>query len=375
MIRRTEKVKPNERTSAKDKDLCALRIITISLGICLGLTFFSATAATAGEPVLLPAEAKGVSSRIVGGELAPEGSWPSQVFVNPAGEYVCGGTLIEPRWIITAAHCVDDESVTAENTPVALGQKTAPFSNLQELTHIRVSPGYDSYSILNDIALLRLAKPSSLPTARVISPGQAALLQPGTPAYIAGWGTTCYKECSLSRDLIQATLQLLPDEECIIPYQDLFQSGKQLCAGAPNGGVDSCQGDSGGPLEVDGPDGRLLTGIVSFGVGCAEAEYPGVYTNISDHWDWLSRYLADSVSAPGKIRVRKRASLRIRNTDPDYSASLRFVAPGFRVSGCRQSFAPGQSCSLKVQRRKRSLGRLLIQNLGGITLAKVKLLP
>ncbi|MEU4349294.1 serine protease [Streptomyces sp. NPDC023838] len=201
-----------------------------------------------------------------------------------AGQF-CGGAVVEPTKVVTAAHCLSKEVLGANGVrdlKVIAGRSELRGSKGQEVL-VRdtwVNPGYDPVSNVGDLAVLTLA--SALPESYVIGlagPGDPAYA-PGTAATVYGWGDTSGRG-SYASALRSARVQVLSDEACERAYpgnsDGKYLSPTMLCAGDLRGGHDACQGDSGGPLVAGG---RLI-GLVSWGSGCGQAQSPGVYTRIS----------------------------------------------------------------------------------------------
>jgi hypothetical protein len=239
-----------------------------------------------------------MGSRIVGGESVSKGSWPwlGAVGLSARGPR-CGATLINDRWLITAAHCFkDSEKPCLYN--VRLGATNWLIDSDdnhvdRQIKAIYRHPDYDDESSLNDIALLKLSEPVSLDRSSYINaiclPNGGRSVKPGTLCMAAGWGLLSEKhEKAMQSEARQVGLPVLAfDDGKCGKYDDKMIRKGMLCAGYLNGGRDTCQGDSGGPL-VYKLDGRWYhLGVTSFGVGCARAGKPGVYTDVGQFLHWI----------------------------------------------------------------------------------------
>lgn len=348
------------------------------------LFVMSATSAAAEQKVEGSGTAWKGDERVVNGTPAPEGSWPSMALIRTNGSF-CGGTLIAPSWVLSAAHCfsefLEGETDVSETT-VAVGSTSYYGAPEQAVSGVFPNKGYSGFDSDNDIALIRLESPSSQPAQAFATSNDEALYAPDTTGFIAGWGTTCYRSCSWSRELLQASVTLRSFEMCEGIYNSAGYpfASNSICAGGGLRTSDTCQGDSGGPLLANGPSGRVLIGIVSWGIGCGMEEFPGVYTKVANYTSWIGDTALDRVNAPRQVRVRRTSTIVVRNQSslalPATVASS--VGGSFQVkrTTCRQPVPFGASCSVTVKdgiTKKGNRGTLVLQSAAGATVARVKL--
>ena len=283
------------------------------------------TAIVAGDALATDA-----SPRIVGGADASITTYPWQAAVlfssaqkpgkSAQQRQFCGGSLVTPNVVVTAAHCVYDppddtdpdcttlatcvlldaggdgtERIDPNDVSVLLGHTTltgggAEVEHAVSSVHYQgdggETPAWNYNNMKNDVAYLVLATPSAQQPISIAGPDEGDLWDPGSLEEISGWGTTNENSGSNSNDLLAATVPIVSDSICVSDYASigwLVDPATMVCAGYADGGVDTCFGDSGGPLEAPLLDGGYrLVGITGWGKGCAEPGFPGVYTRVAD---------------------------------------------------------------------------------------------
>lgn len=291
-----------------------------------------------------------VSNRVVGGTTVPTiQSFPYQaaLYIRSSGGMFggfatlafCGGVIVDSTQIVTAAHCVTDDTTGQAVNPALVtavaGTATLPTGvpPAPAATSIAIDPSYDPRTADYDAAVVTLATPlySGAPRADgtaavapipLITPALAAAyanpnVTPPAPVTISGWGETAGlaigasdQSPNLPQQLQAAQTHLVADRTCAAEYSTLGSIGvpsitpQMLCAGEPAGGVDACSGDSGGPLVVDintpatPPSDYVLAGLIDFGAGCAQAGYPGVYVRVAT--PQVTSFIAQQAQAAGQ---------------------------------------------------------------------------
>ncbi|MGQ0841842.1 S1 family peptidase [Actinokineospora sp.] len=246
-----------------------------------------AAAAVAIIAVLLGQFVADAREQIVGGSRAKITDHPYVVYLATSDGYqFCGGTLVAPDKVVTAAHCAAAFDPADIRVVAGREDKKATAGEEVEVAKVWVHPDYAEVVEGNDVAVLTLADRVRYRTLPVADPGDTALYAVGTPSTVFGWGRTTPTGAT-SRYLLKADLPLVADTDCDQAY-DGFAADSMVCAGLPEGGIDACQGDSGGPLVVAG----RLAGIASWGEGCAEAGKPGVYTRVSAYAKEIAAQIA-----------------------------------------------------------------------------------
>ncbi len=280
----------------------------------------------------VPAHAQStVHPRVVGGTPVPIASAPWQVALFIGNNSFCGGSLIASTWVLTAAHCL----AGAPAPRVFLGQANlSQRSGTDEYPVIRtiIHPNYDSRRYTADLALIELAKP--------VTPGAAIGVIPlptsqdpanwpavGTPGEVTGWGATSFGGGAVT-ELREATVQVLvgPAGGTCGDYGSGYDVRATICAGVPQGGIDTCQGDSGGPFVIDVAGAPTLAGVTSIGNDCGQATFPGIYTRVTTYLDWIRSVVPVPAAAPNPpagvgVSAESLGRVAVRWTAPSANGS------------------------------------------------------
>ncbi|KAF4077220.1 hypothetical protein AMELA_G00205530 [Ameiurus melas] len=237
---------------------------------------------------------EGVEGRIVGGEDAVKGAWPWIASLRWTGRHACGGTLIDSQWLVTAAHCVYGKNIHLSNWNVILGLHAQYESNTSDrqnhqIDQIIMNQNYNRRTKDSDIALIHLQNKVNFTDyiQPICLPNSTQQFAAGRKCVIAGWGRLT-EGGTVADVLQQAVLPLINNSVCQERLPEYNITERMLCAGYPEGGIDTCQGDSGGPLICEEEDRSwVLAGVTSFGVGCARPGRPGVSALVTHFIDWI----------------------------------------------------------------------------------------
>ena len=277
------------------------------------------------------------SSAVVGGRDASPGEFPAVAEIT-FGPFLCSGTLITPDWVLTAGHC---GSITgaAVATPaswppllidVRVGGVSQSDGEHRSVSRVVMHPNYLLTSGY-DISLLQLSQSSSMAPTQVAGPGERSIWTAGTLETIVGWGAT--SEGGDLPDRLQAgRVPITTDPYCAGAYSD-FDARTMVCAGFPQGGVDTCQGDSGGPMFGKTSAGVLrVVGTTSFGEGCARPDRPGVYGRVADDTlrPWIAQNTGTGVSTGTSTKSRRAKRRAARRRAAQRRAAQRRTAAASR---------------------------------------------
>lgn len=216
--------------------------------------------------------------RIIGGQETSISQVPYLVYMRQSGNFICGGSLLTPSFVLSAAHCVYgamEQDYTVHAGASRLAQKAPVIRNV---ARFHIAPSYSPSNFDMDVAMLQLELPVPL------TPGQVATITPCQSAAaanryvrISGWGVEYESSRKPAAQVRTAVIRVLSHVECQQAYAGQAQLTDSMICAAVRGIKDSCSGDSGGPLVYRGE----VCGIVSWGFGCGRAAYPGVYTNVA----------------------------------------------------------------------------------------------
>lgn len=247
-------------------------------------------------------QVQATAQEIVGGTNTTIGANPWQVSLQTSsGFHFCGGSILNANWILTAQHCVNDGGTISTPARIEAGSTTISGSGqVRSVAQVVVYPGYVDASKGKDVALLRLSTPLDLSGANakaipILGATETSYTNPGIVGRVTGWGTL--SSGGSSPDTLQTVdVNILSNSSAQSSYPSETITADQLAAAAP--GKDSCQGDSGGPFTVMKGSTRVLAGVVSWGYGCADSRYPGMYARVTSFANWINSTIGGTTPPP-----------------------------------------------------------------------------
>lgn len=270
---------------------------------------------------------------IVGGTATTVDQVPWQVALTTLGGFqFCGGSILNASWVITAQHCVADQSsdmrVVAATTRISQ-QASGQIRTIDAVARV---PAFADPTVGKDISLVHLSAPLNLSGANaraipVVTAADAAAgaTNPGVVATVTGWGTTSEGASSTSDVLRTVDVPIVSNATASAEY-GMTISADQLPAGLTAGGKDSCQGDSGGPITVSVGGTRKLAGAVSWGNGCARANFVGLYARVSSFETYITQRITGAVTTLASLSGVSGARNSFTHRSVSVPAGARFLS-------------------------------------------------
>lgn len=270
--------------------------------------------------------------RIVGGIPLIEGYFPWMVsfhfkletdFTRNSGmKHLCGGTIIQPLWVLSAAHCFSNLVMNglrdSENWDVVIGEynqfRTDKNEKIFKIDQIFIHKNFTVVPLHNDIALIKLKAVDGIEANQCIELDIDGEFNPGDECIVAGWGQLSNKPYGWGMYIpLMTTVDIISNEQCTDAYANVDNGEIEvapfiLCTGSDTN-HDACAGDSGGPLvcRTKGDFNQLrLAGVVSTGHGCGDSRYPGIYTRVSWYGDWIENVLSGNSTDFVQVNVLNR---------------------------------------------------------------------
>jgi trypsin len=307
-------IRPNEANLNRFMRRRGLAPLLAALALCGALIFAAGATAAAPNPT--------ATGSVIGGHNTTIADYPSLAFiegVQATAGYACTGTVVAPRIVLTAGHCVEDIESSSIVEPELIAVATG-VSNLTKIQRTEVSkvekvlayPEFDPTQLHGDAGLLILTEPVQAPPIALATSADAALYEPGDQLTVAGWGIDNRTTGHAPNQLQAATVPIEEASRCkegTKRYYPFFDPNRQVCAlDAPTFHITTCHGDSGGPAIARRADGTPVEiGVTSLGDGSCNPASPAVFTRVDQISSWVQSWI-DAVESGGptpQIRVPK----------------------------------------------------------------------
>ena len=265
-----------------------------------------AIAALCGLLVAAPASADRAGgptakTSIVGGKVANPALWPFAAAILFDGQVGCGGSVLAPTKVLTAAHCAS--GINLARLQIVTGRPNLADGSVGQVSTVSRADVHPDYTTtgFHDLAVLTLVQPTTAAAAAPAGAGDSGALKPGKRVYVAGWGSQKPAGGNLSTVLKQTTLKVHRSRDCLFVFgPDLFVPQTMFCANgtkligrkSKRQHTSACRGDSGGPVVANTPAGVRQVGVVSFGPRKCGKRFPAAYARVASGADFIASAVA-----------------------------------------------------------------------------------
>ncbi|NP_001166078.1 serine protease 37 precursor [Nasonia vitripennis] len=298
-------------TTAPEEDKFFLNWLQNVLGYNPPITITSTTQPPTVEAEKCAACYCGVTNkqtRIVGGHETMVNEYPWVALLTYKGRFYCGASVINSKYVLTAAHCVDRFQKTLMGVRILEHDRNSTQETMTKdyrVQEIIRHAGYSTVNYNNDIALIKIDGEFEFDNRmKPVCLAERAKTFTGETGIATGWGAI-EEGGPVSTTLREVSVPIMSNADCkASKYPARKITDNMLCAGYKEGQKDSCQGDSGGPLHIMSEGVHRIVGIVSWGEGCAQPGYPGVYTRVNRYITWITKNTADACYCTDHVTLR-----------------------------------------------------------------------
>lgn len=351
----------NATSGTPRRRAAAALLVALTLLTCVVV----AGTATAAKPASDNPEA---TASVIGGHGTEIGDFPALAYIEGAQAtdgYACTGTVVAPRLVLTAGHCVEDLESSSIVEPSEIRVATG-ISNLEHIPAEKVSlvsqvlvyPGFDPALLHGDAGLLILSSPVAAKPIELATKAEGSLYAAGKKLKVAGWGIDridANDHAHIPNQLQSAVLPIVSAERCrdgVSRFYSFYDAGRQLCTlDAPQFKVSPCNGDSGGPAIATLSDGTAVeVGIVSMGEFTCSPSSPAVYTRVDQISTWVHRWI-DAVESGGPTPKVKVPIAHIPTLTRERAEELSFLV---LEEAFKDRFVKGQEQAIHCERQGKS---------------------